>query len=87
MGKETKIKIYESVLVPILIYSYEPRVQQTEACGMKVLWKNERITRINKVKRKIIRNSLKVRSVFKRLEDQQLRWFRYVFRMGEERVA
>lgn len=45
----------------------------------------EEFTRMVRIKSGTNRNNLKLRSVLKNLEEQQLKWFGCVLRMGEER--
>lgn len=60
--------------------------KQIEVCKMKVSRAIEGITGMNRIKSGTITNRIKVRSVLKKIQEQQLRWFGYVTRKGEERA-
>lgn len=91
--KETKRRVYESVLVPTLIYGCESWVltnylkSRITACEMKILRKIEGVTKLDKVRNETIRRNLKVKSVIEKIETQQLRWFGHLVRMNEDRTV
>lgn len=93
ISKWTKIKIYESVLLPMLTYGCESWVlteklkQKIITCEMKILRKIAGVTRLDKIRNDRIRSDLNVISAVQKIEQQQLRWFGHIVRMNENRTV
>ena len=90
---KAKLSIFRSVYVPILTYGHEcwtmtERVRsRVQAAEMGFLRRICGLTRLDKVKSTVIRESLNIESLLLRLERSQLRWYGHVTRMSQERTA
>ena len=89
--KDVKVCIYTTVLRPVLLYGSETwtltsklksRIQATE---MRVLRLIYGVTRRDRVRNEVIRQTLKVESVLTIIERNLLRWYGHVERMPDSR--
>lgn len=88
---ETKIKIFNSVYVPVLIYGCEAwtlndrlksRIQASE---MKYLRATIGVTRRDRIRNEYIRERVKVTPILDKIEQRQLGWFGHLTRMTNTR--
>lgn len=90
LTKRTKVKIYETILAPILMYGCESWVlsermkSRIQACEMKILRKIEGVTRRDKLRNENIRQKLNMKGILEKIETQQLRWFGHLVRKKED---
>lgn len=88
--RKTKMSVYKSIFRPILLYGSESWVLTTsmkssiQATEMKYLRRVMGITRMDRVRNQDIQDELKVDSVLKEIEKNQLKWFGHLCRMGDE---
>ena len=89
--KDVKVCIYTTILRPVLLYGSETwtlttklksRIQATE---MRVLRLIYGVTRRDRVRNEIIRQTLKVESLLTIIERNLLRWYGHVQRMPDSR--
>lgn len=93
VSKLTKMKIYESVFVPVLTYGCESWVlserqkSKLQACEMRYLRRAEGVTKRDRIRNEEIRNRLGAEQLQRKIERHQLRWFGHLVRMnGTRRV-
>ncbi|KAJ8935859.1 hypothetical protein NQ318_015970 [Aromia moschata] len=88
---KTKMSVYNSIYVPILIFGCESWVlnqkhkSMVQSMDMKYLRKVLGITRKDKIRNADIREQLQVQSVLSRIENRQLGWFGHLIRMNNDR--
>ena len=94
LSSKAKLAIYDSVLVPTLLYCSESWVCQSKhmskvnAVGMSFLRNMCGKTRLDKVENKWVMRKCGVKeSVIDKYDSSVLRWFGHVERMGDERIA
>lgn len=92
MKINTKINIYKSIVLPITTYSSEcwqvsdRNRQKLEAVEMDFLRRACRISRLEHVRNEEIRNRTNMtETISDKIEEQKLRWYGHVMRMGNER--
>lgn len=91
VSTKTKMSVYDSVFVPILIFGCESWVlnkkhkSMLQSMEMKYLRKVLGITRRNRVRNVNIREQLQAQSVISKIENRQLAWFGHLKRMNNDR--
>jgi len=92
LSKTTKISLFKSVFIPILICDHESWVvteiilSQEQAAEMGFLRRVQGVTLCDKMHRFEIRKARNVKPLL-RIERSQLRWFGNVSRISQERLA
>ena len=77
--KKTKVNVYKSIFCPILTYGCESWVltkdirSRFQAAEMKYLQSIKRIMRRDRVRNEVVRQELKVKSIFNKIHKQQLK--------------
>jgi hypothetical protein len=93
ISKRTKVVIYKTMYRPILTYSCESWMMNSnnqsaiQACEMWFLRKIEGKARSDRIRNKIIRDIVGVQSVQEYVERSQLRWYGHVNRMDDKRIV
>ena len=88
-----KGKIHKSVVRPALMYGLETApIKKTEekkldVAEMKMLRWMAGVTRMDRVRNKYIRGTLKVVEVSKKVQEGRLRWYGHLMRRTEEHMA
>ena len=89
--EETKITVYKSIYLPILIYGSETWVlnknQQSkiQAAEMKFLRRARGVTKMDKIRSEQIRTDLKIKEARKSIEERKLNWWGHLKRMDEKK--
>lgn len=90
---EAKRVIFESILIPSLIYGSEAWVMNTtdrsriQAAEMRVIRTVLNKTRLDKIRSERLRELVGCEAVLKKIERGQLRWLGHLERMEDSRVA
>ena len=85
-----KGKVYKSVVRPAMLYSCETwpmkRAQERrmEVAEMRMLRWMCGVTKRDRIKNNLIRGTVKVAEVSKKLQERRLQWFGHVMRRGDE---
>jgi exonuclease III len=88
---EVKVVIYTTILRPVLLYGSETWTltkrlkSKIQACEMRILRLIFGVTRRDRIRNEVIRDSLKVQSILSIVERNQLRWFGHILRMPDTR--
>lgn len=91
VNKKTKMQIYKTVYLPVLLYGAETwammdkHKSRVTASEMKYLRKVVGKTKRDRVRNINIRNELQQAPVVEQIERKQLNWFGHLVRMGDER--
>lgn len=91
--KETKLRLYNSVIVPILMYASESwtlhknQEHRLTAMEMKVLRRIEGVTKWDRMRNEEIRQRLKQESIISKIEVKQLNWYAHIRRMKENTIV
>lgn len=89
---ETRIKFFNTVAVPVLMYGDEARVtskkdnSKIQAAEMKFLRSTLGYNILDKKKSTEIRNKLGVEPLLEKLERNQKRWYEHLIRMPDSRL-
>ena len=89
--KQVKICMYTTILRPVILYGSETWTltkrlkSKIQAAEMRILRLIYGVTKRDRIKNDIIRDTLKVTSILTVIERNQLRWFGHVLRMNDNR--
>lgn len=93
MNKDSKVRIYKTIVRPVLTYAAETRAetqrtkQQFRTLEMKVLRKIAGFTMWDRQQNAYVRDVCEVQDVAKWTRDRRRNWFEHVDRMDGERLA
>ena len=93
LKKETKLRVFNAMVVPTLLYGYETWTVQKrhesrlQACEMMCLRRIEGVSRLDRMRNEDIRQSLGKVAVVDMMKDRQMRWKEKLVRMDGSRLV
>ncbi|XP_045477896.1 uncharacterized protein LOC123683044 [Harmonia axyridis] len=93
MTAESKVRIYKTVVRPILTYAAETRAETAttksllRSTEMRILRTIEGVTLRDQIRSSVIRDELKVQDVVRFVRSRRRNWRDHVDRMGTDRLA
>jgi hypothetical protein len=93
MSLRMKSKIFKIVVRPVMMYGSETwpmkkaNEHRLEVAEKRMLRWSCGVTRLDRIRNKVIRNKIKVTEISKKIQESRLRWFRHVERREEDYVG
>ena len=93
LSQEAKLAVFKTLYRPILTYGQESWIltertrSRVQAAEMRFLRKIMGVTRLDRVRNTVIRETLGVEPLLLSVEKAQLRWYGHVLRMAPDRMA
>ena len=93
LSQEAKLAVFKTLYRPILTYGQESWIltertrSRVQAAEMRFLRKIMGVTRLDRVRNTVIRETLGVEPLLLLVEKAQLRWYGHVLRMAPDRMA
>ena len=91
ISRNTKMTVYRTIFRPVLTYGSESwtltntNKSRLQAIDMKYLRAVKKVTRLDRIPNDVIRRELEVEHILDRIEQQQLKWYGHLNRMGDSR--